>query len=397
MKRITGRLVDKGGKWYAVINLYTTDGKRKEKWQGLNLEAKRGTKTEANHRLVEILAQYNTEEQYLQQNLSRADQEKLRVANLPFEEYIAEFLEMHRCNISQITYSNYEELLRCRIAPFFKPQRIPLKELNGDDINAFYAELHKSGLSGTTAQRYHALIHIALKHAVKRKILATNPCDQADRPKSNPYIATYYNADEVKQLIDSIDKEPMRIVIILAAYYGLRRSEVVGLKWSAIDFTDGKIYIKHKIIEDKNDKTKLTGMDVMKTKSSYRSLPLIPFVRETLLAEQERQAEMRQAFRGAYNERYSEYVCVDAIGNLFTPSYVSSHFPVVLKQNGLKVIRFHDLRHSCASLLLAQKVPMKMIQEWLGHSDMNTTANIYSHTDYASKIESATVISTVLG
>ena len=101
--------------------------------------------------------------------------------------------------------------------------------------------------------------------------------------------------------------------------------------------------------------------------------------------------------KNAYHKEYEEYICVDALGMLFRPSYVSSHFEVILKRNGLRKIRFHDLRHSVASLLLSNKVPMKMIQDWLGHSDMATTANIYSHIDSTSKLESAATIGRALG
>ncbi|MBQ8163809.1 MAG: site-specific integrase [Clostridia bacterium] len=125
-------------------------------------------------------------------------------------------------------------------------------------------------------------------------------------------------------------------------------------------------------------------------------MPLIPIVKEVLLEEKAKQEEMQTVFRGAYSTRYSEYVCVDALGNLLRPQYVTEHFKVILSKNGLKRIRFHDLRHSCASMLLANKVPMKMIQDWLGHSDMSTTANIYSHIDYTSKIETSEVLSNVL-
>ena len=119
--------------------------------------------------------------------------------------------------------------------------------------------------------------------------------------------------------------------------------------------------------------------DLIKTKSSYRTLSLIPHIREILLAEKSHQEEMKRSFRGGYHKEYKDYICADALGDIFTPQYVTSHFHVVLKQNGLKEIRFHDLRHLCASMLFAQKVPMKMIQDWLGHSDMGKTADIYSH------------------
>lgn len=91
------------------------------------------------------------------------------------------------------------------------------------------------------------------------------------------------------------------------------------------------------------------------------------------------------------------YVFVDAMGNLIQPDSVTTGFPQLLKENGLRRIRFHDLRHSCASLLLANGVPMKMIQEWLGHSDFSPTANIYSHLDYASKVSSAEAMLNGLG
>ena len=144
-----------------------------------------------------------------------------------------------------------------------------------------------------------------------------------------------------------------------------------------------------------NDKG-FVGMDVTKTKSSYRTLTLIPQVEEVPLAEKEKQEEMQRVMRRGYCKKYTDYICVDAIGELIKPNYVTDHFKVVLKEKGLKAVRFHDLRHSCASLLLANGVPMKMIQDWLGHSDMGTTANIYSHIDSESKKASVMAIGSAL-
>ncbi|NLT08594.1 MAG: site-specific integrase [Ruminococcus sp.] len=185
----------------------------------------------------------------------------------------------------------------------------------------------------------------------------------------------------------------MHIVIVIAAYYGLRRSEVIGLKWSAVDFVGKTISIKHKVLQDEDG---VAGYDVMKTKSSYRTLPLIPVVEQALIAEREHQAEMKKAFGKGYCKKYEDYICVDAVGELIRPNYVSDHFPIVLRKNGLRKIRFHDLRHSCASLLLANGVQMKLIQEWLGHSDIGTTSNVYSHVDSESKKLSAEAIERAL-
>ncbi len=397
MKRITGHLAEKNNKWYAVINLYDIHGKRKEKWQSLDLEARRGTKTEANHRMNEILAKYNTGDLYLMDNLTKTERERLRIANMPLDTYLKEWLEQHKANVAISTYQGYFYLVHGIMAPYFASQSLSVKDVTGDELNEYYLHLRNEGLTGATVQRHHSLLHLAFRSAVKRKIITNNPCDQADRPKAVQYIGNYYNAEELRTLLECLGDDPMRIPVILTAYYGLRRSEVLGIKWNAIDYSDKKIYIRHKILEVKTPNGKvLQGMDVMKTKSSYRTLPLIPYVEEVLKKEYEHQAEMKTVMRGAYSKEYSEYVCVDAMGNLLKPQYITEHFKVILKSNHLKPIRFHDLRHSCASLMLANDVPMKMIQDWLGHSDMGTTANIYSHLDSNSKLTSAEVIGNIL-
>ena len=141
----------------------------------------------------------------------------------------------------------------------------------------------------------------------------------------------------------------------------------------------------------------LMQADRAKTKSSLRTLPLVPPIRDRLLMLKGQQDTYRRLCGKSYNRDYLGYLCVDEIGNIIRPNYVSEQFPKLLEKNGLRPIRFHDLRHSCASLLLANGVPMKQIQEWLGHSDFSTTANIYAHLDYASKLSSAQAMLEGLG
>lgn len=394
MKRITGRLTEKNGKWYAIINLYTPEGKRKEKWQSLDLEAKRGSKTEANYRLSELLAKYNTGEIYLMDTMTRAEQERARIAGMQVQDYVQEWLDQYRNNISVLTYATYKNMVEAKIVPYFIQQKLTLSDLTGDDLNDYYNYLLDSGLKGITVQKQHALLHLAFKHAVKRRIIPSNPCDQANRPKAVKYIADYYNADKLKELLASLEGDPMRIVVILTVYYGLRRSEVLGLKWSAIDFAEKRIHIRHKIIDDKSSgHSVIRGLDVMKSKSSFRSLPMIPYIEQELLKEKAKQEEMQRMLRRTYNREYLEYVCVDPVGNLIKPQYVTEHFKVILYKNGLDKIRFHDLRHSCASLMLANNEEMKKIQAWLGHSTITITADTYAHLDMASKVTSAEKIS----
>lgn len=173
-------------------------------------------------------------------------------------------------------------------------------------------------------------------------------------------------------------------------YYGLRRSEVLGLRWSAIDMKHKTISISHKVIEAEVDgKFVPKGEDVLKTKSSFRTLPLIPAVENLLLEEKEKQEMYRRLFKKSYCRDYLDYICVDQCGKLLRPNYVTEHFSWIIEKYGLRKVRFHDLRHTCASLLLSNGISMKQIQIWLGHSTFSTTADIYAHLDYSAQEASA--------
>ena len=165
-----------------------------------------------------------------------------------------------------------------------------------------------------------------------------------------------------------------------------------------MDFERDTITIKHTVISvDLEGKHILVAQDTTKTKSSRRTLPLVPFVKERLLSLQEEQRENRRLCGRSYIREFEGYICVNEIGDLLKPDYLTSCFSLFLEENNLRHIRFHDLRHSCASLMLANGVPMKQIQEWLGHSDFSTTANIYTHLEYSSKITSADALMNGLG
>mgnify|MGYP003297835543 CR=1 FL=1 len=191
MKKITGRLAEKNGQRYAVINLKSPEGKRVQKWVNLNLEFKRNTETEANRRLAELLDQYNSDDMYKMDEMSHSEKERIRLANLYVDDYMKEWIENHKINISILTYDTYRKMIYNRITSHFSTKKIKLKELTGDDMNEFYVFLIKDGLKGATAQRHHSLMHLAFKHAVKRGIIPVNPCDQAERPKAEKYVGEY--------------------------------------------------------------------------------------------------------------------------------------------------------------------------------------------------------------
>ena len=132
--------------------------------------------------------------------------------------------------------------------------------------------------------------------------------------------------------------------------------------------------------------------DTPKTKSGFRSFPLTSAVRERLLDWREIQQKNRKFCGNSYNKAYLDYVFTNALGDIIKPNYIECTFPKLLKKYGLRRIRFHDLRHTCTTLLHSQKVPIKSVQEFLGHSDISTTANIYVHLDWDDKEETVKVI-----
>ena len=220
--------------------------------------------------------------------------------------------------------------------------------------------------------------------------ISVNPADKVERPKADKFIGSFYDSNEVQALFEAAKGTLIEIPIFLGAFYGLRRSEALGLKWDAIDFQNNTITIRHTVTSCNLDGKHIQiAQDTTKTKSSMRTLPLVPVFKEKLLKLKEQQEEYKRVCGRCYNKKYLEYICVDEMGTLISPHYLTSSFPKLLEKNNLRHIRFHDLRHSCASLLLANGVPMKQIQEWLGHSDFSTTANVYAHLDYNSKLSSA--------
>ena len=213
-------------------------------------------------------------------------------------------------------------------------------------------------------------------------IIQSNPADKVQRPKMQQFIGSFYNESELNILFEKSKGDPLELIIFITAFYGLRRSEVAGLKWDAIDFENNTITIKHTLVQVSiKGQRQIVGKNKTKNKTSYRTLPLVPEVTEILKNFKQIQESNKKLYKKSYNLKYENYLCVDNLGNIITPDFITKHFKRLLKNANLKIIRFHDLRHSCASLLLARVISLKEIQAWLGHSNFNTTANIYAHLD----------------
>ena len=387
---VAGHLQEKNGMFYVVLNYRDENGKRKTPWISTNLPVK-GNKKRAENFMMDVLRNF------VPPNVQQIEErEAMQKGDILFTDFLLKWLRVAKSTVKLTTYASYEMMATKIIIPYFQILNIKLKELTTEDIQDFYsAQLER--VSANTVIHYHAVIHRALKYAVKIKTIQSNPAVNVERPRKEKFIGSFYDKKEINTLFDIIQGHPLEVAIKLAAFYGLRREEIIGLKWTAIDFENNTLTIQHTVTECNLDGKHIeVASDTAKTDSSLRTMPLVTNFRAMLLAKKEKQEHYRKLCGRSYCKEYLDYIFVNEMGERWKPRYLSDGFKRILEQNGLRRIRFHDLRHTCASLLLANNVPMKKIQEWLGHSDFSTTANIYAHLDFQSKISSAEAMLTGL-
>ncbi len=378
---VTGSLQIKNKIYQSVLS-FKQNNKWKTKWVSTKIPAVKGNKKLANAKLEEIRLKFQEEI-----NSESIDDEKLQ-----FIDYMKKWLKMIKSSVEETTYIGYEGVINGRMTDYFGNRDITLQDIKPKHIQDFYQHLLEEGLSGNTVKHYHANIRKALQYAMRTDIIPSNPADKVELPKIQKYNPSFYTSDEVKGLLSEVVGTKLEIPVMIDCFYGFRRSEVIGLKWSAIDFEKKTITINHTITQSNG---KLIIRDKTKNNSSRRSLPLEPIVETFLLELKEKQEENKKLCGNSYNQEWLEYICVDDCGNLIRPDYVTETFLKLLKKRKLKQIRFHDLRHTCASILLKNGANMKEIQAWLGHSTYNTTADIYAHLDTSSICNTGKVISNV--
>lgn len=266
-----------------------------------------------------------------------------------FPDYMLQWLEIIKPTIATTTYASYSLIVKSAIVPYFKKKEMTVSGLKAIDIQTFYLE-QLDRVSARTVIHYHTLLHRALKYAVKIELIDVNPADKVDRPKANPFVGSFYDSEEVQKLFEAAKGSNLEIPIFLGAFYGLRRSEAIGLKWDAIDFQNDTITIRHTVTSCYIDgKIVQEARDTTKTKTSMRTLPLVPAFKELLLEKKTQQEEYRRVCGRSYNKQYLDYVCVDEMGSLISPRYLTESFPRLLEKNGLRKIRYHDLRHTYAT------------------------------------------------
>ena len=275
---VAGRLQEKNGFYYIVLSYTDSAGKRRQPWIGTGLPVK-GNKKRAEKMLADTRKDFT---------IPKGQVSELS-PDMAFSDYMRYWLKMMRTAVTETTYSSYCFNVEKHIIPYFEPLGVTLAGLQPRQIQSFY--LHEAEtLKNTSILRFHANLHKALKYAVRIDLITSNPVDKVDRPKPQAFMASYYSAEEMEKLFEAAQGHKLELIIQLAAFYGLRRAEVMGLRWEAIDFEAKTLTIRHIVTSTRIDGKKiLVEADRAKTKSSLRTLPLVDPIAERLKAVKEQQ------------------------------------------------------------------------------------------------------------
>ena len=390
MINVTCSLQTKKDYYYAVLNYKDKEtGKFKTKWLSTKLRVK------GNLKKAERMAEDFRRD--FEKSLNADTFVISSASHILFSNYMKEWLDTIQHNVEENTFAGYSLMINNKIIPFFESLSLTLAELKPLHIQNFYNSLYDNGSKANNVLHYHTIIKQALKYAVNMELITANPADKVKRPKKEQFIGAFYSKEEVEKLFEVSKNDPLEVPILVSAYYGLRKSELLGLTWDAIDFNNKVITIKRTVLEVYlNGKREIITKERTKNKSSYRTLPLVPVIENTLLKLKSEQEENKKLYKSNYSNKWDNFVFVTPLGEILKPGYLTQHFNILQEKHNLRHIRWHDLRHTSASLLLANGGSIKEIQEWLGHSSYSTTANIYAHLESDRKINCANIMNTVL-
>ena len=359
---------------------------RKPTWIPTEISATTKTnKNKAEKLLTKYIEKYSQDSKYLSPR-RRVSLEKKNSANgllqhenkkislkILFSEHLKQWLTNKKLEVDIITWESYQTYVEVHLIPYFEPLGLAVDEITPRHIKEYYnykatggrMDGKSGGLSSHSLKKHASVLRMAFKEAMLFDGLHSNPTVSVpitkgqDRKQDKHVILT---ADDANRLIAAADGHSLKALIYIALYYGLRKSELIGLRWQAIDFSNDTIEINFIVVKNKS----IVEKAATKTKSSKATYWLIPDVKEVLLQIKQQIQENQKRCGSAYIS--SDFVFVKPNGQRLDPTGVYKSFVALLKNQGLPHMRIHDLRYSCASILYDKGWDMKAIQIWMRHS-----------------------------
>ena len=344
-----GTVIKRGNKWQAMWYTHRTiDGKRERKTKsGFH------TKKEA--------------ERFLRQQIEDVESTiYTKTTRCTVGAYLLNWLEEYSRNLEQNTINGYRNNIENHIIPVIG--LIFLDKLTPSDIDKVFEKMNNQGLSGTTQKYVYAVLRKAFNHAVKRRTIPCNVMTYVDVPKKSRFVPNVLNQEQLQILNLHLKETDIYIPILICMTLGLRRGEMLGLRWSDIDFQAKIIHIQRSVTPSKNGYV----ISETKTNTSNRFLQLP----DVLITELQKLSNKQKEFN-LFKE--DGYINIDSTGEIISAGVLQKKFKKALADCSLPDIRIHDLRHSFATLMLGNNVPMKITSQMLGHSSIGITSDIYTH------------------
>lgn len=352
-----GHIVKRGKDSYSIkisIGKDPVTGKYKYQWATV-----KGTKKDAEKRLAEMLHQLD-------------NGTFIKPGKTTLAEYLERWLQDYRPNLSPRGYERYRDILRKHFIPYLG--NITLTQLKPEHLQKRYTVCQNSGLSIGSVRYHHAVIHVALQTAVKWGLVAHNVADAVDVPRIRRAEMQTWNEDEMSRFLEHAKDSPYYAMFYTVLFTGMRRSEMLGLKWRDVDLLFGQIHVSRGLHHLKDGSYVFTEP---KSAKSRRTIALSPSL-ALLLKKHHAEQKLERSMLGV-SLTDDDLVFGTPEGRPFRPNTVTRAWETWAARAGVKVIRLHDARHTHASLLLKQNIHPKIVQERLGHSSIQMTIDIYSH------------------
>lgn len=355
--------------WYVILRYTDINGATKEK----RVSTRCSKKSDAELKIGDIVLQY--------EGLEKAS----ATPDIMAYEFFARWKEKQKNCVQLSTYEGYDTYFGKHIIPYFRERKIKICELRPKDIKSFVDYLTSNGrcdgqggLSQVSARKILSLVRSALDEAVLEDIIKVNPSVRIKVEKSKSDVdkkdrTVFLSAEDAQKMLNLLQGHYLLPMVYVALYYGLRKSEVLGLRWQDVDFDKNTITIQHTVVKNKT----IIEKESTKTSNSRAVMVLIDDVKQLLLNLHGKEAEYRDFFGASYIS--NDYIFKHENGEPFRPDTVTRGFQRALARAGLPPMRFHDLRHSTASILFDKGWDIGEVREWLRHADIDTTANIYTH------------------
>ncbi len=361
------------GRWVASISL---EGNKRKTFYGK-------TRKEVQQKLKTALHQQQ------QGTLVVAPQQKVG----PFLEQWLE--DVHKHTVRPRTYERYESMLRLHIVPGIGHHQ--LQKLAPQHLQQFYSQKLEEDLSPTTVASFHKMLHLAFEKAVRWNLIARNICDSVDPPRTKHYEIQPLNEEQIQRFLTTVEGHRLEALFVLALATGMRRGEIMALKWQDVNLSTGMLQVR-RILTHMPAKLNGKGGYVEaepKTERSRRSIAIASFALEKLKVHRMRQLETKLKAGSLWRENDLVF-CSSVGGHLHSSRDIFTQFKKLLKKADLPDVRFHDLRHSSATMLLSLGIHPKVVQEMLGHSQIAMTMDIYSHVLPTMQIEAVGKLDAVL-